>query len=346
MVIFAICREPVEVTARFAAQNSITFPILSDPGGQLIRRVGILNAEVAPDDPVYGIPYPGSYLVDELGMVFEKRFHADFHVREPMGSLLLYFQLKEYSEHLEQKVEERSAQLVEAARLATLGKLIAAINHELNSPLGALTSGIDVLGRYFDRTSQQAPARERAVLEETRQTVDAACRRIIQVVADLRQFIRLDQAEVQAIDLRQSLDSVLALVSSRLDGRITIERHYQEIPLLECRPAQIHQALFEVLTNALESIESAGSIALSAGMEAGQILLTIRDTGRGIPADQMEALFEPRLRPKNGRMGVSLGLMLAQKIVLEHRGSLRISSVAGLGATVSIRLPVHPRSGG
>src|SRR5437870_8498954 len=115
--------------------------MLSDSGSEVIRLVGILNQGIPESDPYYGIPHPGSYLVDEKGYVFEKRFHPDVHVREPMGSLLLYFQLREYSERLEQKVEERTRQLeqahlhlIETAKLATLVKLIAAINHEWNPP--------------------------------------------------------------------------------------------------------------------------------------------------------------------------------------------------------------------
>ncbi len=320
----------------------MTFRLLSDREGHLIRRVGILNAEVPPDDPVYGIPYPGCYLVDEQGIVFEKRFHPDFHVREPMGSLLLYFQLKEYSEKLEQKVQERTMQLIETARLATLGKLIAAINHELNTPLGALANGMDLLWKYLEGACSQLDPRRRQALEEVRRAVEAAYERINQVMGDLRQFIRLEQAEMQPVDLRQSLEAALELLSSRLDGRIRIQREYGEIPAVRAYAPQINQALWELLSNAVEAIDGQGDITIATRGDRGGVEVTIRDTGRGIPAAELEQILEPRLRPKHGRMGVSLGLTLVHKIVNDHGGRLRISSREGQGTTVTVRLPMQP----
>lgn len=339
IAIFAICPEPAPLAADFVRKNGISYAILSDAGGRLIRQVGILNSEVADTDPVNGIPYPGSYLVDEKGYIFEKRFHADFHVREPMGSLLLYFHLKEYSERLEEKVAERTLQLIETAKLATQGKLIAAITHELNTPLGALSSGKEILWRYVERALGGVPDRERAAVEEIRKTVDAACRRMIQVVNDLREFVRLEQSEVQAIDLRHSLDTVVEVLGSRLEQRIRIERDYSEIPALECRAPQINQALFEVIENAVEAIPGEGVIRLSARREDGDIVLAVSDSGRGIPAAEIEHIFEPHLRPKDGRVGVNLGLPLAHKILHEHGGRIQVESRGGAGATVTIRLP-------
>jgi signal transduction histidine kinase len=288
------------------------------------------------------MPYPGSYFVDEQGLVFEKRFHPDFHVREPMGSLLLYFQLKEYSEQLERKVEERTRQLVETATLATLGKLIAAINHELNSPLGALANGMDLLWKYLDAACTQLEPRRRAALEEVRRAVDTAYQRINQVVGDLREFIRLDQAERQEVDLRRSLDTAVELLASKLDSRIQVRREYAEIPAVTCHAPQINQALWELLSNAVDAMEGPGTLTLGVRAEGGHVVLAIGDTGRGISEQELNQLFELRLRPKNGRMGVGLGLPLAHKIVHEHGGRIQVTSVVGRGTTVTVRLPVTP----
>jgi signal transduction histidine kinase len=339
--VFSICPEPVELLADFVTRHQITYHLLSDPGSGLIRQVGILNTEVEPTDPVYGMPYPGCYLVDEKGLVFEKRFHPDFHVREPMGSLLLYYLLKEYSEKLEEKVQERTMQLIEAAKLATMGKLIAAINHELNSPLGALSNGMDLLWKYLEAACSQLEPRRRAALVEVRQAVDTAYQRINQVVGDLREFIRLDQAERQPVDLRHSLDAAVELLASRLDNRIQVRREYGEIPPVTCHAPQINQALWELLSNAVDAIEGPGTLVLGTRREARDVVLSIGDSGRGIPAEELNQLFEPRLRPKNGRMGVGLGLPLAHKIVHDHGGRIQVASVVGQGTTVTVRLPME-----
>ncbi len=332
--------------ADFAARQSITYALLSDGGSRLIRQMGILNQEIDESDPVYGIPYPGSYLVDEGGLIFEKRFHPDFHVREPMGSLLLYFQLKEYSEKLEQKVEERTRelqqahlQMLETARLATLGKLVAAINHELNTPVGALASGLELLWRRYQVACEQADASQRAGMMELRQAIDLACQRIVQVAAGLREFVRLDEAESQHVDLRKNLDAVAELLGAKLDERIVLRREYQEIPAVFCRPAQVNQALWEIATNAFDSIAGQGSITLSTRAQDGEVVVMITDTGRGIPPEELWQLFEPRVRVKDGRMRMCLGLALASKIIHEEGGRIQAASVPGAGTTVTIFLP-------
>jgi signal transduction histidine kinase len=306
VAVFAICPEPVERLSDFAAQHRVTYRLLSDAGSALIRQVGVLNTDVDPSDPAYGIPYPGSYLVDERGVVFEKRFHPDHHVREPMGSLLLYYQLKEYSERLED--------------------------------MGALAGGVEVLGRHLDRAYPQASGAERAAWNEIRRNIEAACRRIAGVAASLRNFVRLDQAGLQQVDLRQNLDAVLELLKSKLEDRIIVERHYEQIPLLLCRAPQINQALFEVLSNAVEAISGSGTITVGTRYQEGHVVLTVQDSGRGIAAEDLPQLFEPRLRPKDGRMGLGLGLPLAHKIIHEHGGRMEFS-IPGQGAMVTMRFP-------
>jgi signal transduction histidine kinase len=346
IAVFAICPEPVDMLGAFAAEHNITYELLSDRGARIIRRLSILNTEVPESDPVYGIPYPGSYLVDERGLIFEKRFHADFHVREPMGSLLLYFQLKEYSERLEQKVEERTRelqqvylQMTERARLATLGKLIAAINHELNTPVGALASGLEVLWKRYARACEQAGPSAQAAMTELRQAIDAACQRIVQVVAGLREFIRLDEAEAQSVDLRRCLDTVAELLGPRVGRRIRLRREFEEIPAVYCHAAQLNQALWEIVTNAVDSITGQGTITLGARRINGEVVLTVSDTGPGIPPEELAQLFEPRLKTKDGRMRMCLGLALASKIVNEEGGRIEATSAPGAGATIAIYLP-------
>jgi peroxiredoxin len=267
IAVFAISPDPPARLAEFVAQNGITYAMLSDAGSQVIRRLGLLNTEVAESDPVYGIPYPGSLLIDRKGYIFEKRFHPDFHVREPMGSLLLYFELKDYSERLEEKVAERTReleqaqlQMIETARVATLGKLVAAINHELNTPVGALASGLELMwNHYLPSGSQQQPG-----LPDLRRAIEAATARIVQVVAGLREFVRLDEAEPERADLRRSLDTVAELLGSEANSGITVRRDYEEIPPVYCRAAQVNHALWEVVTNSVESLGPQGTITLSA----------------------------------------------------------------------------------
>ncbi len=354
IAVFAICPEPVALLREFAAAHGIRYLLLADEDARYIRQAGVLNTAVDPRDPVYGIPHPGSFLINREGRVFEKRFHADVRVREPMGSLLLYFRVRELNERLEEKVRERTReleraqmQLVEAARRASLGKLIAGINHELNSPLGALAGSLRAVWSFYGRACEALTPAQREALADLRRTTEEAFGRLEKLAGDLRKFALLDAPEWEAIDLRESMDLVMGLLAHECGQRIRVERDYHEIPRWIGPAAQIHQALLEILSNAVEAIDGEGVIRLSVRQREDALEVAVTDSGRGISAAEQAQLFEPHLRTKGGRVGMSLGLPLANQIIRDQGGWLDVISAPG-ETTVRITLPLRraDRSGG
>jgi two-component system, NtrC family, sensor kinase len=246
------------------------------------------------------------------------------------------------------------AEQVNAAKLATLGMLVAGVAHEINTPLGALTSNQDVLRRALERlqailADEQVDESElgevrrivRAV-GEVMQVNNLAMQRMVQIVGSLRSFGRLDRAQIDVVDLHEGLDSVLALLAHETRGRVSVTRDYGVLPRVECYPQQINQLFMNLLLNAVQAIRGTGTIALRTGT-AGEaaVQVEIEDSGVGVPPENLVRIFEPGFTTKGLRVGMGLGLLISQQIVAQHGGRISVRSVAGEGTAFTVVLPVR-----
>lgn len=248
--------------------------------------------------------------------------------------------------------EEASvASLVEQARLATLGMLVAGVAHELNTPLGALHSNHDVLQRALQRL--HAILEDEVVtpdeLEEVRRIVRAvrsvhdvnelAVDRMVRLVQNLRNFGRLDRAQVDWVDLHEGLESTLAILSHELRD-LKVERVFGPLPAVRCHPDRINQVWMNLILNAAQATPAGGRIeVLTAAMDAG-VRVCIADTGPGIPPDALGRIFEPGFTTKAGRIGMGIGLAITREIIEQHGGVIRVESELGAGARFIVDLPV------
>lgn len=272
---------------------------------------------------------------------------------------------------LEQEVAERTAeleralaelkqmqgQLVEAETQATLGRVVAGIVHEVNTPLGGLTSGTDTVERIYARVRPLIAERFAANADdaEARRALKAldkgtelasllrrSSQRISDVLGSLRRFVSLDEAEIKPLDLRRGLEDVLTLLSPRLPAGVRVETSFPERPpMVRCQPARLNRAFLNVLENALTAIEGEGTIEVIV-READErwLEVEIADSGRGIPAKRQAALFQVELAAKtDGRVGLRLGLPSAKRWVEELGGQLSVQSEEGVGTRVRFRLP-------
>jgi len=255
--------------------------------------------------------------------------------------------------------ELRSAQaeLVNSARLTTLGTLVGGVAHEINTPLGALKSNCDVILRALQRL-QVILADERVdedELEEVRKIVkaingvmatnDMAVDRMVQIVGNLRNFGRPDRAELDRVDVHEGLESTLELLGHQLEGRIEVVREYSELPLVECYPNQLNQAFMNLLLNACQAIPGEGTISLRTyAASDDNVAIEIRDTGTGIPTENLDEIFEPGFTTKGSRMGMGMGLLISRQIVQRHGGRIEVDSALGEGTAFTIVLPIRARS--
>ena len=156
-------------------------------------------------------------------------------------------------------------------------------------------------------------------------------RRIGTVVRGLRDFARLDEAEFQTADVHQGLDSTLDLLRHEMEGRLTVVREYGEIAPIECYPNQLNQVFMNLLVNAAEAIDGDGTITITTTGDAESVRVRIADTGRGIPGDHLERIFDPGFTTKGVGVGVGLGLAISYSIARDHGGTLDAESRSGDG---------------
>jgi signal transduction histidine kinase/predicted GIY-YIG superfamily endonuclease len=267
-------------------------------------------------------------------------------------------------ENLEEKVQQRTveltgaladlreaqSQLVQSEKMAALGDLVAGVAHEINTPLGAVASNTDLVVRALNKVKESLadPAlsvkagtfidKAASMAEVSRE----ACRRIGAIVKSLRNFARLDEAERKPADLHEGLDSTLTLAAHLMKGRITVQRDYGQLPQVDCYANQLNQVFLNVLVNAAHAIEGTGEITIRTRQATpDSVTIEIRDTGSGIPAENLAKIFNPGFTTKGVGVGTGLGLAITYRIVENHHGKIEVESEVGRGTTFRITLPVR-----
>ncbi len=266
--------------------------------------------------------------------------------------------LRESYEELEEKVEARTlelrqkqSQLVQSEKMAALGQLVAGVAHEINTPLGALGSNIDIFARTLRRIetivdeagvsgNEKLNQLLRSAGELTKVSQTAA-ERIVTIVGSLRRFARLDEAELDEVDLHEGIENTLTLVQHELKNRIQVEKDYGEIPRVKCYPNQLNQVFMNLLVNASHAIEGQGNISIKTRREGDNVRIEFRDSGRGIPQENLARIFDPGFTTKGSGVGTGLGLSIVYRIVQDHRGSIQVESDVGKGSTFKLLLPIR-----
>jgi signal transduction histidine kinase len=246
------------------------------------------------------------------------------------------------------ELQETQIQLIQSEKMVALGQLVAGVAHELNTPMGAIHSNNQsqrtALERLIDELYNGVSFSEQAATLETLREMnvvnDAASRRIIEIVSNLRKFARLDESDWKQADLREGLDETLALVEHQTRGRIRIVRSYEDVPLVGCYPGQLNQVFMNLLVNAIQAIEGEGRIDVECFREGDRVCVRVRDDGHGIREDALSRVFDPGYTTKGVGVGTGLGLSIAYRIALHHGGSLRVKSEAGKGSEFTLSIPI------
>ncbi len=247
---------------------------------------------------------------------------------------------------LEREVRQRTRQLVQAEKMAALGNLVAGIAHELNNPVGAISGAHDVLDRLIERIAKSLTQSESAqtqkllrLLRDNNRNAISASERISQVVNSLKNFARLDEASYQKADIREGLDSTLVLLSSQFEDRIEVVRAYGEVPFIYCYPGELNQVFMNVLTNAAQHIDGQGRIHIETKADESWVYVRISDTGKGIPPENIERIFDPGFTTQGVGVGTGLGLSIGYNIMQKHGGRIFVESEMGKGSTFAVELP-------
>jgi two-component system NtrC family sensor kinase len=236
--------------------------------------------------------------------------------------------------------------------MSSLGELVAGIAHEINNPLGFATSHLSTARRSLEQIEPEV----RGVLTQPAQAnwdratnrldeMGMGLERIRDLVLKLRTFSRLDEGERKRINVRECVDAVLTIFGHRLKDEIEIDVQLGEPQYIDCYPALFNQALSNLLSNAIDALEGGGRIVISSRREQGDYVLTVSDTGPGIPETLRSRVLEPFFTTKPVGLGTGLGLSITYSIVQKHGGVLQITDAALGGASVSIRIPLEAVAG-
>jgi signal transduction histidine kinase len=250
-------------------------------------------------------------------------------------------------------LERTQAQLAQSEKVAALGKLVAGVAHDINTPLGAIVStqqtmetALEKLQKTLDDKHPDAAGERRIagslrVLGDATTTIAAGGERIDTVVRRLRSFARLDQAPLQDLDVSTCVDDVFAMVSHRVPDRVILDREVGDIPLLRCYPVDVNQMLLNVINNAIDAVGNEGTVTVSVTARHDVIEIVVQDDGEGIAADVLPQIFDPGFTTKGVGVGAGLGLSIALLIAEKHDGTIEAETANGQqGARFSIRLPI------
>jgi signal transduction histidine kinase len=164
--------------------------------------------------------------------------------------------------------------------------------------------------------------------------------RIIEIVKTLKSFAMLDEAELQKVDIHEGLEDTLKLIQHEISPSIKIIKNYGNIPEISCFPAQLNQVFLNVLINAIQSIDDHGEIRIMTCRENDKVRVDIKDTGVGIPEENLKKIFDPGFTTKGVGVGTGLGLSICYQIIQDHKGEISVKSRVGDGTTFTIILPI------
>lgn len=239
-------------------------------------------------------------------------------------------QLRESREEIEHL---HRTQMSRAEHFATLGELATGLAHEIRNPLAGIAGVIEIVGRDLPATS---PAK--AVVKDVREEIA----QINRILTDLLGTARPRASEMRSSDLNTTVEHAVMLVRQQVMSKpIKIEFAPSAEPMeVDHDSDQMHQVLLNLLLNAVQAIEGPGQVRVGvlAKSEDEDATVTVSDTGRGIPAENLPNIFRPFYTTKGN--GTGLGLSLARRIVEEHHGRIEVES-SGKGTTFSVTLPLH-----
>ncbi len=304
-----------------------------------------------------------------------ERLNQEVSERTKVQELLLnqQHQLETFNTELEELVadevkrsREKDRALMHNEKMVSLGQLTAGVAHEINNPLGYITSNLRALAQYFDdivrfyRNRQKGEGNDHEqspltngvtaqdideILEDgvdlIRESLEGA-ERVTTIIQDMKSFSRMDSLQMQTVELETCLDKALNICHNELKYVAAIGKEYQPGCLVLCHPGQLNQVFLNLLVNAGQSMTTPGEIRLSCGHDETFVYASVKDTGSGIPPEVLERIFDPFFTTKKMSEGTGLGLSISHEIIKRHQGELTVESVVDQGTTFTVKLPRAP----
>jgi signal transduction histidine kinase len=272
-----------------------------------------------------------------------------------------YFTVVQREHMFEVQLDEATKRLVQSEKLASLGELAAGVAHEINNPIGYVSSNLTTLQKYLTVYEKvlDAPEADSAdmtalkkklnyafirddlqnLVKETQQGVG----RVKAIIQDLKDYARTNAAtHYVASDIQVGLKSTLNIARIQLKNRSDVRMELGKLPLVECAPSQIDQVFLNLIVNAAQAMPAGkmGMIDIRTDCNDKQVWVEVKDNGPGIPPEVVKKIFDPFFTTKDPGTGTGLGLSVSQNIIQQHGGTLTVDSTVGVGTTFKITLPI------
>ncbi|MBL3558451.1 MULTISPECIES: sensor histidine kinase [Marinobacter] len=264
-------------------------------------------------------------------------------------------QLQEQVDEQVTVIKQAQMDLYESARLRSVGQLAAGVAHEINNPIGFISSNLKVAGEYVNDLREVVPdtRQNRELLDDFTDLLGESsdgARRIASIVSDLKTFSSIDQADYTLCDVNELLASAVHLLQTEYGHDLEILKKPGELPKISGHPSRLSQTFYNLLDNAAQALREqtqesgaegkAGRILAKTSVDSDGIRVVIQDNGCGIPESIREQVFDAFYTSRPVGSGTGLGLTVARDTVRAHGGSIQIDSREGTGTRVTLLLPV------
>ncbi|HEY9690719.1 MAG TPA: ATP-binding protein [Oculatellaceae cyanobacterium] len=319
-------------------------------------------------------------LPDQVELIARIRYHSNAYsnlVQRNAAEKRLEERSKELSQALE-NLQQTQAQLIQTEKMSSLGQMVAGVAHEINNPVNFIYGNINHASDYIDDLlsliklyQERYPEPDREIQQLTKEidleflvddlskllsSMKIGTERIRQIVLTLRNFSRLDEAEMKAVNIHEGIDSTLVILQNRLKAKpdrpaVQIVKDYGELPQVECYAGQLNQVFMNIISNAIDALQESMSKLQETGqtptitirtkaIENNRVSISIKDNGPGIPKEVKSKLFDPFFTTKPVGEGTGLGLSISYQIVVDkHGGVLLCDSQPGEGTEFLIEIP-------
>ncbi|HYI01518.1 PAS domain S-box protein [Hyalangium sp.] len=282
-------------------------------------------------------------------------------------------ELEERVRQATRELESRQAQLIQSEKLASLGQMAASIAHEINNPVGYVSSNVSTLAVYAsvlrrlielylrmeevlgpdipdaaaELLEEARALRRQEQLEDILQDMDEllsdsreGIARIREFIQDLKTFVREEAGEAQQADLNKLLQVTLRMLRHELKYKCHVRLDFGPLPIVRCYPTQLNQVFVNLLVNAAHAIDQKGEIHITTRREGNDIVVRLKDTGRGMSPETLGKLFTPFFTTKPPGEGTGLGLSICYAIIKRHKGRIEVESELGKGTTFTVYVPL------
>ena len=351
-----VIRPVVDVTSRAIARP---LKAVKRVAQQVTQEANFdLQVEVSTEDEVGSLARSLNQLIQWIG---------DYTQKLTFSSQMLEKRNQDLAQAL-QELQQTQTQLIQTEKMSSLGQMVAGIAHEINNPVNficgnlfyaedgiqSLLAALNLYQAHCTPLSSDIETKLedldldflKSDLPKLITSMRLGTERIQKIVLSLRNFSRLDESAIKAVDLHEGIDDTLLILNHRFKKGVEAIKQYGDLPLVACYPAQLNQVFMNIITNALDAmleddLQPKHLTIQTEKVAENQVQVKIRDSGPGMPPEVQKKLFEPFFTTKPVGKGTGLGMSICYQIVEKHQGRIEVNSAPGEGTEFAIALPIQ-----